>query len=244
MKKLPFSILSSTEIYSVTNRIAEACKLAVKDNEYIKELCELLIEGNNNLRKGLGRTFNSEFTSVLLHYDELRVNAFIGMRDYIHACCNNGDEIKEKAASYLSSILEAVGNTLYSLPYSEESTKLDLLFEKFDASAAREAIATINATDWLERLKTRQADFEKVYHSKVETEAGIDFPLLKTSKNTIKFYLKGLLNYIETNSKKDTARFSSLEDQINEIITDIVTLARARGTRKENAEKKTNKKPA
>jgi hypothetical protein len=179
-----------------------------------------------------------------LHYDELRVNAFIGLRDYIHACCNNGDEIKEKAASYLTSILDAVGNTLYSLPYAEESTKLDLLFEKFGATSAREALATISASDWLERLKARQADFEKVYQSKVETEAGIDFPLLKTSKNTIKFYLKGLLNYIETNSKKKPDQFSTVEEKINEIITDTVTLARARGTRKENFEKKTDKKPA
>jgi len=241
MKKLPFSILNSNELYAINCRIVEACKLTIGDNEYLMKLCELLIGANQQLCIGLGRTFNSEFTSVLLHADEKRDNSFIGLRDYIRACCNSGDDVKEKVAYNLNAILESVGHNLHRLPYAIESTKLDVLFEKLGTPAAQESLATIMATDWLERLKARQEDFESIYQSKIEADAGIDFPLLKNSKETITFYLKGLLSYIETNSKNEPALFGSTEEKIDSIITDAVSLARARGTRKENADKEPDK---
>ena len=241
MKTLPFRLLNSKELYAIANRIVEACKLSHPDNEYLMKLFVLILVANSDLRRGLGRTFNSEFTSQLLDSDEFRDNAFVGLRDYIRSYCNYGDKVKDKAGAYLSEIVTSVGNSIHRMPYATETTKLDVLFEDLSTPAAKEALATIMATDWLERLKARQADFEKVYQSKVEAEAGIDFPLLKKSKDAITFYLKGLLSYIETNSKAEPALFGSIEEKINEIITDAVSLARSRATRKENADKETDK---
>jgi hypothetical protein len=241
MKTLPFSLLNSNELYAIANRIVEACKLSLSDNEYLMKLCVLILVANSDLRRGLGRTFNSEFTSQLLDSDELRDNAFVGLRDYIRSFCNSGDTVKDKAGAYLSEIVSSVGNSIHRMPYATETTKLDVLFEDLDTPAAREALATIMATDWLERLKARQEDFESIYQSKIEADAGIDFPLLKNSKETITFYLKGLLSYIETNSKNEPALFGSTEEKIDSIITDAVSLARARGTRKENADKEPDK---
>jgi len=241
MKTLPFSLLNSNELYAIANRIVEACKLSLSDNEYLMKLCVLILVANSDLRRGLGRTFNSEFTSRLLDSDELRDNAFVGLRDYIRSFCNSGDTVKDKAGAYLSEIVSSVGNSIHRMPYATETTKLDVLFEDLDTPAAREALATIMATDWLERLKARQEDFESIYQSKIEADAGIDFPLLKNSKETITFYLKGLLSYIETNSKNEPALFGSTEEKIDSIITDAVSLARARGTRKENADKEPDK---
>ncbi len=241
MKTLPFRLLTSNELYALANRIAEACKMTVSDNEYLMKLCAYIIEANGDLRRGLGRTFNSEFTSALLFADEKRDGAHIGLRDYIHASCNCGDAVKEEAARNLSAIVEAVGNTIYSLPFAAETTKLDVLFEKFDGPAAREALATITATDWLERLKARQADFEKVYHSKIDEEAGVDIPLVKNSKEAVTTYLRGLFAHINTNNFKDAAQFGAIEEKIDEIITDALTIARSRATRIENAEKEATK---
>ena len=241
MRTLPFRLLTSNELYAIANRLAEACKLTVSDNAYLMKLCALIIEANSDLRRGLGRTFNSAFTSVLLVADEKRDGSFMGLRDYIHACCNSGDDVKDEAARNLSAIVEAVGNTIYALPFAAETTKLDVLFEKFDGPAAREAIATIMATDWLERLKARQDDFEKVYQSKIEAETGVDLPLVKNSKDAITTYLKGLLSYITTNVIDDAAQFGAIEEKIDGIITDALTIARSRSTRIENAEKEAAK---
>jgi len=241
MRTLPFRLLTSNELYALANRIAEACKMTVSDNAYLMKLCAYIIEANSDLRRGLGRTFNSEFTSALLLADEKRDGGFIGLRDYIYACCNSGDDVKEEAAKNLSAIVEAVGYTIYALPFAAETTKLDVLFEKFDAPDASKAIATITATDWLERLKARQADFEKVYQSKIDTESGVDIPLVRSSKNAITTYLKGLFSHITTNVIDDAAQFGAIEEKIDGIITDALTIARNRATRIENAEKEAKK---
>ena len=241
MKTLPFRLLNSNELYAIANRIVEACKLSHPDNEYLMKLCVLILVANSDLRRGLGRTFNSEFTSQLLDSDEVRDNAFVGLRDYIRSFCNSGDTVKDKAGAYLSEIVSSVGNSIHRMPYATETTSLDVLFENFSTPAAGEALATIMATERLERLKEKQQNFEKIYQSKIEADAGIDFPLIKNSKETITFYLKGLLSYIETNSKDEPALFGLTEEKINGIITDAVALARARGTRKESAEKKEDK---
>ncbi len=244
MKTLPFSLLNSSELYAIASRIVEACKQTNGADEHILKLCTHILEANSDLRKGLGRTFNLEFTSVLLVADEKRDGSFIGLRDYIHACCNSGDDVKEEAANKLSDLLSAVGNTIYRMAYATETTKMDVLFERLNSPAAQESLGIIKATDWLERLKARQADFEKVYQSKIESDAGIDFPLIKKTRQSITINLKGLLIYIETGCLYDSAQFSPVEEKINEIITDAVTLVRSRGTRKENAEKKDDKTSA
>jgi len=237
MKTLPFTLLNSNELYAIADRIVEACKLSHPDNEYLMKLCVLILVANSDLRRGLGRTFNSEFTSLLLDSDEERDNVFVGLRDYIRSFCNSGDPVKDKAGVYLSEIVSSVGNGINRMPYATETTSLDVLFEDLSTPAAGEALATIMATERFERLKEKQQNFKKVYQSKIEADAGIDFPLLKNSKETITFFMKGLLSYIETNSQIEPALFGLTEEKINEIITEAVSLARARGTRKESAEK-------
>ncbi len=244
MKTLPFSLLNSSELYAIASRIVEAYKQSNGVDAYLLKLCTYILEANSDLRKGLGRTFNQEFTSVLLVADDKRDGAFLGLRDYIHACCNSGDDAKDEAAKKLSDLLSAVGNTINRMAYAAETTKMDVLFERLSSPAAQESLGIIKATDWLERLKARQADFEKVYQSKIESDAGIDFPLIKKSRQSITMNLRGLLIHIETGCLHDSAQFGAIEEKINEIITDAVSLVRSRLTRKENAEKKEDKTSA
>lgn len=99
----------------------------------------------------------------------------------------------------------------------------------------------IGATEWFEQLKTSQAEFEKIYNAKIETESAIDFPLVKDSRERIIKYLKGLINYIDINTNLDEAKFVPLKDKIDEIIKEIVAIIRARETRSENKKEKPDK---
>ena len=115
MKTLPFRLLNSNELYALANRIAEACKLTISDNEFLMTLCAFILAANQDFRRGLCRAFNSEFTSILLLSDEKRDGAFVGLRDYIRSNCNNGDTVKVEAATRLSEIMEETGNNRFSI---------------------------------------------------------------------------------------------------------------------------------
>ena len=106
MKKLPFSLLSSNELFTTSSRINEACKLSLGSDVYVSNLCSSIDQGNNDLPKGLGKSLNSDFTPLLLFQDRVRDNAFIGFRDYASSFSHSADEAKATAAKILPEFLK------------------------------------------------------------------------------------------------------------------------------------------
>jgi hypothetical protein len=234
MKNLPISNLNSGELYTTAKRIINVVDGSLSENEYVAKLCSLLILSIASLAKGLGKSLNSDFTPIIFEKDLARDNAFIGLRDFISSFCHSSNTAKLAAATFLAGIIEKTGNTIYSLGYTIETSKMNTLLTNLSEPAAQTALSTIGATEWYQEVVTSEEEFETTYKTKIETESTIDYPLVKDSRAKISKYLKSLLNYIETNTEFDSEKYSSLKDKINEIITDSVAIARARITRLKN----------
>ncbi len=243
MKNLPFGLLNSNEIYTTSWRINEACKLSVTGDGFIVTLCSNIDQANVDLTKGLGKSLNSDFTPLLLAQDQARDNAFIGFRDYASSFSHSSDSVMATAGRNLTGIVEAAGNTIHSLGYTAETAKVNSLIASLSAPAALKDIETIGATKWYEELKTSQDQFENLYKSKIDTESAIDLPLIKESKGRITKYLRALMSYIDINGELDPAKFGAINSKVDEILTEITAIARARETRKGNVLKKTEEAP-
>jgi hypothetical protein len=241
MKNLPFSLLSSNELFTTSSRINEACKSTPGNDVYISNLCASIDQGNRDLSKGLGKSLNSDFTPLLLVQDQVRDNAFIGLRDFFTSYSHSSDPAKAKAGINLTAILENIGNSAYRLGYVVETAKINSLIANLSVPAAVKDMECIGATEWFDQLKTSESEFERIYNAKVETESAIDYPLVKDARERITRYLKGLMNYIEINADLDKAKFGPAKDKINEITTEIVAIIRARETRNENKKEKPDK---
>ena len=241
MKKLPFSLLSSNELFTTSSRINEACKLSLSSDIYVSNLCSSIDQGNNDLSKGLGKSLNSDFTPLLLVQDQVRDNAFIGLRDFFTSYSHSSDPAKAAAGRNLTAIFENIGNSAYRLGYVVETSKINSLIANLSVPAAVKDMECVGATEWFAQLKTSQSEFEKIYNAKIVTESAIDYPLVKDARERISRYLKGLMNYIEINTDLDEAKFGSTNEKINEIITEIVAIIRARETRSENKKEKPDK---
>ena len=241
MKKLPFSLLSSNELFTTSSRINEACKLSLSSDIYVSNLCSSIDQGNNDLSKGLGKSLNSDFTPLLLVQDQVRDNTFIGLRDFFTSYSHSSDPAKATAGRNLTAIFENIGNSAYRLGYVVETSKINSLIANLSVPAAVKDMECVGATEWFAQLKTSQSEFEKIYNAKIVTESAIDYPLVKDARERISRYLKGLMNYIEINTDLDEAKFGSTNEKINEIITEIVAIIRARETRSENKKEKPDK---
>ncbi|NJK86866.1 MAG: hypothetical protein HC906_13720 [Bacteroidales bacterium] len=75
---------------------------------------------------------------------------------------------------------------------------------------------------------------------KIEKEESIDYPLAGESRAKIITQLNWLLPYIDSKSEKE-AVYLDCNKQIDAIITEIVTIARARKTREEKNAEETSK---
>ena len=237
MKELPVSILSSTELNTFVNRLVSVSNEALADNPYVVTLGTLIAKSNADLSDSLGKTLGSEYTSKLLVHDQDRDHSFIGFRDFISSFTHDKNVEKKAAAISLASIIENVGNRIYSLGYAVESSKMNSLITNLSTPQAQQAIETIGAGDWFEQLTSSQEAFEKLYKTKIEVDSEINYLRIKDSRVIIARYLQALLIYIGTNSDLDGARYEPVKEKINVLITDAVTIARARLTRNENADK-------
>ena len=241
MKKFPFSILNSNELYTASNRIIDASKGSLGSDPYTSTLCLHIGQGNKDLAKALGKALNSEFTPLLLVSDQERDDDFISLRDYTSSFIHGKNPIQAAAGRSIMSIIDNVGKSIYNLGYAEETSKMNTLIEALETPSAQQALATIGATERFEALKSSQDEFEKTYQIKIKTESDINYPLVKDSKSRITKYLKTLLYYIDTNSDLDGAVYGAAKEAINQIITDTVAIAHSRATRIENAEDKEDK---
>lgn len=237
-----FSSLSSNELFTGAVRTVNVVKDPLSDNGFVAALCTRIEKGNDDLSKAMGKALNSEFTSQLFASDEARNQAFIGFRDYVRSFTHSNDGSVKTAAVSLAFIFEHVGNTIYRLGYVEKTAKMKTLLSNFSAPAAQNSIVTIGANQWMNLLETSQEAFEKVYKEKVDTESVIDNPIVYDAKQRITRYLKALLSYIDVSCDLDEGeKYVGIRDKIDDIITEIMTISRARGTRSENADKKPEK---
>lgn len=240
MKETPFSLLTSSEIYTFNERCIQCIKESNINDNFIAQILQQIVGYIAQLVKALGRSLKSEFTPELLNSDEVRDKAFIGFRDFVKAFCNNSDKQKVKAANKLIDIIENQGWSLFKYSMSKETASLQALFGELEKPDAQSAMSTIGALPWFDDLKNAQTAFETIYQSKVAKDTEIDIPLARESVKWLRFYLKGLLNYIEINAILNPTTYKPISDKLDTIITDVTTVARARQTRKmtEKAEAK------
>ena len=237
MNSLPYTILYSNEFYTSSKRIHGILTSTLTDNSYVTSLCSLLGTGISDMEKALGKALKSEFTPVLFQKDAERDSAYLGLRNFIKSYVHSRDSVKAGAAIKLLSVIENAGNNIYRLGYVDETAKLNALILSLKAGEMAQALQTTGATEWFQEMETAQLEFEKAYKEKVDMESAIDYPLLKDSKNRIAKTLKALLSFVESNAELTPAQYKPVEEKINEVITSIVSITRARITRVENEKK-------
>lgn len=237
MNELPLSILDSYEHYTCSKRIHNLALAALNTDNYVKSLCSQIFEGLTGMEQALGKSLKSEFTPLLVKYDNLRDKAFLGFKSYVHTFTLGRDAAKAQAAAKLEHIIANTGNNIHRLGYGDETAKMNALILALGSAEAKGWIEAIGAAEWYNDIVNTQKEFENVYKTKVDSEAVIDLPLLKESKKKITNALKPLLAYIESNVGLNGEVFAPLEAQINEVITEIKAIARARITRVENEKK-------
>lgn len=240
MKELKISFLNTKELYTASTRMHKIFCSSNIDDAFLKDLCNNLLSANTEMERALGKNLSSSFTNLLIEADENRDGSYLGFNNYVSAYTFSKNQEKAEAASKVYSIIENIGGKVVSLGYLAETTKLNTLISELEKPEILQALDLFGGTEWYGDLKTDQVAFEQLYQSKTETESKIDFPLVNKAKTSIVKCLRSLLNYVQANSEElKKEQFTGLAQQLDEVTTDITTIARARKTRKEkNGEEK------
>lgn len=235
MNNLSFYLLSAEESLTVSTKIKEIVMENLSADEFCAKLLPLIISTNAKLSKAIGRNTSQSFTLKLSVVDDEQDVAFIGFRDYVKAFTNNPDPAKQEAANKLLDVIKTIGWSIWNEGYVNESALLKVLFAELDKEENITAMTTINVTDWYNHLKTKHAAFEAVGQQKIAAEAEKDTPLTSSTKKELAKYINPLLGYIELLADMEDGVYTLAANKLDEAITEVMTIARSRQTRKNNA---------
>jgi hypothetical protein len=152
--------------------------------------------------------------------------------NFVNACTRRKKEEVATAAGLLTELIRKHGWTLYGFANPQESAALNLLFKDLDQPKAAEAIQRIGAESWYADLKEAQTAYESLYQNKVSTEAQESYPLVRDAKFKLGRHAQLLIECIGSlHEAEPTPELAKAIDQINQVITDVMTPVRARQTR-------------
>ncbi len=234
MQTINFSLLKPEEIHAFSIRILPIIEPLIPEDAFLAEMKLIVEEKSTDFSVAIGTNRSSKFTPVLMGRDNNRDLRFLGMRNYVITFTYHIDENMAQAAQMLEKIIQTRGFSLHTYGYAEETSSLKSLIEDLKTPAAKKAIATINAQPWVEWVESAQTDFEEVYQQKVATEAVEDLPLATATRKELIRYLSRLLSYLEINSEIKAAKFKPVVVKIDEVIVDMMTIARSRKSKASN----------
>jgi hypothetical protein len=226
------TLLLPNELVTLVNRLIAIIEKALANIPFIQKVIKLVKDDLVDLEKTLTKDLSSEYTQQLLDRDNLRDSAFLGLRDFVRANTHRINLEIVKAAEMVYNIIKKHGTALYKMGYIQQSAKLKLLFNELNEPLVQQALATIQAASWYEELKSTQAEFEQMYAEKITDATKKDYPQLYDAKAKLGRDLSVLLDAISVVEKiDDEPDVTTIVHQINEVITDVMTQARARRTR-------------
>jgi hypothetical protein len=225
------TLLFPAELRTLVQRIVQIARELGLDG-FLQKLLVLIGQDEKDLENVLVRQRESEFTALLANADNERDEAFKAFRNFVNACTGRKNVEVATAAGWLTDLIRKHGWTLYGFANPQESAALNLLFKDLDQPKAAEAIQRIGAETWYADLKEAQAAYESLYQNKVSTEAQENYPQLREAKFKLGRHVQLLLECIDTlHEAEPTPQLTKAIDQINQVITDVMTPVRARQTR-------------
>ncbi len=235
MSNLAIYLLNTEECCTLNERLLSIFKTNLSEDSAVEKVIPHIEELNADLTAIMARVSNTELTKEIAEKDNARDIAFIAFRDYCKAFSNMPDPTQAAAAGKLTELIRKLGWTLYSEGYTEQTASLQGLFEALEKPEYAQAVTTINADSLVANMKTNHAAFEDAVALKAQATASQDeIPPASECKQRMNRYLKPLLYYIGLMGDVDSANYANINAKITEAIEDIMTVARARQTRKEN----------
>lgn len=235
LKKISRSYLTPAESLSMAERFIMA--LQIISDPLLMAVTQEVKSAMAVVRTVIGRIDGNPLTQQLAELDSQRDMAFRAFRNYIFACSTRVAQASfVEAGEKLCDILQQAGWRLYNEGYANQSAQTAVLLQKLSAPEAVGAIEQIQAGDWFEEFVDLDKQFNELWNKRAREDGGDDLPLLREAKADLDQAIETLLGVIEMRAARDTAKYGPAVAALNEIITELMSIARARETRQSDSD--------
>ena len=225
MSRSSYTKISITSLGTLAVRVIDA----VKDsnlNEAIQCIqFNKLCDASEVFQQSVLNKNGSEFNKLVSEKDEIRDNAFVGLRKFVqaHFCSPTIEE--KKAAEHANEILEWYGSKIEALPHSDESIYIEKIIDEFKKPSAAELAKVLNLHLWLSALEEAQAEFKKVFEQ--HSNESVARNEIDSSNNLKKTLVKQLGEFMEYVSAmqivNDSVEWKELGNRLQKEIDSIIS---------------------
>jgi len=222
-------------IIAVCNKYATSLPQLATFISRLNEAAEVLEEANQKIRA-------NSLTATLADLDKERDRAFLHFRYSIQAALYSAGSRDRHAAKEIELFIRELDWSMQAKGYLQQTALFNSMLNGLkNHSKVASAMEALNFLPMAEDIQNQQTAFEKAeaernteLSKKSEATAEGAYPLMRSAFERFTRYVEVMYDL------EQTPEYLDMSKEINEIIDDIMAQAKARATRRENAEETVN----
>lgn len=216
--------------------LATVAPYADKDAD-LAPLVEAVRAKNLQLTTALQKLNYASITKQMKADDSLRDHGFVNLRTYAQVCAGRKDPTWAQAGQLLVNAIKRTGWGMNRKGNKEETMLVDTLLAEFDNQPKlREAIATINAQEWIDEIREGHASYQQHDLLRDDAKESKDKVSSKRAAQELCQAINKLFRYINFHVEfKDSEPYKTLADSLNTTIAESRRTLKQRATRARSA---------
>ncbi len=235
MLKVNHSILTDAERLTLATRILSILeKVTIEECAVATEFTQAITKASDQLSQALGKTAATTLTEAINSADDQRDEALNFIYRSIKLFQEKRDPQIAKASQLLKEIYDEAFIGINLNNKSEESAGIERFFEKLENAEAQTAIVTIHIDEEVKSLKESHTKYVALVVERAQVKETRDTPSLVPSRKKFKNYFNALQSFVNFKVDNGNDLYTNLAEEMNSPITEIMSVARSRNTRKSN----------
>lgn len=234
--------LNADEYFILSDRCLKILKSADSETLKLKPLIAILKDAFLQLEQTMVVERGSALTREIAKTDDLRDQCFIAFREYVNAAHHRNKPEWEKPSALLIRIMAKYVTNLNDLNYTSHSSMLTSLLDELERDKeAKAAITTLKLSEWLAELGKAQQRFVNALNVRDLEYAKHEPSHTRAAYRGIRITITDLFNSIELMHKIEPNKgYIALANQLNEVVTSLMTTVISRHTRNNNQKEATS----
>jgi hypothetical protein len=226
------TLLGLKEQYLLGKRLAKDVAAEFAEDGYLTVETASIRAGLATIEAALLNSRKSPHSKVLKQKHAVRGRAFSGLVGILDGMTEL--EVRPEvcaAAVRVLAVVEQFGRDAGRLGYVKGSATISALLQELKSARMQADLEVLKIADVIARLETVHNDFEAAYWEKLEAEDRDVHPTAQAARQDVIFHLTNGLQYIDSLANREPVKYAKVIEDINTIIQDVGTAARARHTR-------------
>jgi hypothetical protein len=235
LKKLSIHRWSNREMHVGSMRILDECAQYMPQDAYVT----VKVEKGRGLVHEMDKAFTANGcnpqTAVVSEKHKRRGVILVGITGMLHGLASVKDEPEQVSkAETLLAIVAKQGRKICHGSYIGATSAIRVILVEFDRPENAAIVAELGLGTAVEKLRTAQMEFETAFQQKVAIEAQEATPTSNALRKELWGVLEDLTTCVNYRADENPQEFATLVNELNEQISEIKAIVRARATRNQS----------